>query len=122
MVPPPLLAGAAKVTVAWALLAVAIPIVGAEGATIMTKLAITVQSPVMAAVVKVVPTRVPPQEPLIETTYPLFGVTVNIGVAPLPAETGVDGSMVPLAGLATDGVMVRRPAMVRIWPRCPAAL
>ena len=50
--------------------------------TAVEKLAMTLQSAVITLVVKVVPTREPPQLPLTAARKPLFGVTVNVVVAP----------------------------------------
>ena len=67
------------------------------------------------------PDNTPPQVPPTAALNPLPGVTVNVGVAPLATLTGVDGEVVPVP-LATDGVMVRSPAMVVICCTCGAAL
>ena len=53
----------------------------------------------------------------------MFGVTVNTPVEPLAALTGVEGLMVPpTPPFATDGVMVRGPAMLNDRDTCDAAL
>ena len=50
--------------------------------TAAEKLAMTLQPAVITLVVYVVPTREPPQLPLTAERKPLFGVTVNVVVAP----------------------------------------
>ena len=46
------------------------------------KLAVTVQLPVMALVVKTLPTRLPVQVPVTITVKPALGMSVNIRLAP----------------------------------------
>ena len=61
------------------------------------KLAVTVQSAVMAAAVKVVPANEPLQLPLTLVTNPEFGVTVKVVVPPCAMDCTMLGEIVPFA-------------------------
>jgi hypothetical protein len=59
------------------------------------KVAETVQFPVIAPVVYVLPDNVPPQPVTDEMPYPVFGATVNETVEPLFTVWAVLGLMLP---------------------------
>lgn len=67
------------------------------------KTALTVQLPVIAVVVYVLPTSVPPQPVTLEMVKPVLGVTVSVALEPLITlcETGVT---VPFAPATADTV------------------
>ena len=73
--------------------------------TAATKVAWTVQDAVIATVVYVFPTKVPPHVPPTPVVvYPAFGVTIKVSIWPDVAVIGTFGEIVP--PVPADGVTV----------------
>ena len=84
-----------------------LPFAPADGVTVYwfdVKVATTVHELVIAFVVNVLPFNMPPQVPLVDAVYPVFGVTAKVVV--VPSLTIIEaGVIVPPAPVVEDVIV-----------------